>query len=375
MQYIAKFCSIIMTSGTLAIAPIASHACTALLYVDENGLGYKGRTMEYPVKIPMSLTLMPTGTLVQSITPNNTQGMVFTTKYPILGVALDLKSSHGNLVFLDGMNDQGLSFSANQQNQTKSPNIGTNANETLSIGDLGTWLLGNFKTVQEVKVAIQNASLWLPISRFYGNVITPLHFAIWDKSGEGLVLEFIDGKKAIYDNPVGVMTNGPSFSWHLTNLNNYTTNNINQNFGQFGKLRVQADDPGIALTNLPSAQTAAGRFVKAAFYVNYVRKTKTPNEAMKILSQIMNNFDRPYDLTIDIGEGHGDGPFDKGTWSDATQWTALNDLSQNIFYLRNMNSMNWTKVDFNRIKDLKKLKAVSIYEINDTDETVTFLRD
>jgi penicillin V acylase-like amidase (Ntn superfamily) len=361
-----------IAATVLLITPIAASACTALVYIDSNGKAYKGRSMDFPFKLPTSLTFIPSGFRVQSVTPNGGEGLGFDTIFPILGLTLEQRSGHGNLVFLDGMNDQGLSFSANQQNHTISPKQGPNANNTLAIGDLGSWILGNFKTVQEVKAAIEKIDLWLPVSLFYGNVITPLHYAIWDKSGEGLVLEFLDGKTGVFDNPVGVLTNGPSFSWHLTNLNNYTTGNINQNIGKFGNLRVQADDAGNAMTNLPSAQTAAGRFVKAAYYVNYVRKAKTPSEAIQTVAQIMNNFDRPYDLTIDIGDGLGNGLFDKGRWSDATQWIVLNDLSQNVFYVRSIDSMNWTIIDFDQIKNGNTLKSTSVFDLTARKGEINF---
>lgn len=53
-----------------------------------------------------------------------------------------------------------------------------------------------------------------------GNATSPFHYALHDRSGASIVTEFSDGKQTVYDNPVGVMTNGPSLPWHLINLNN-----------------------------------------------------------------------------------------------------------------------------------------------------------
>jgi penicillin V acylase-like amidase (Ntn superfamily) len=67
------------------------------------------------------------------------------------------------------------------------------------------------------------------------------------------------------------------------------------------QLKLSAPDSGDALANLPSSQIAAGRFVRAVFYTQFVRKADSPDEAVITLRHIMNNFNRPYDLSIDEG--------------------------------------------------------------------------
>ncbi len=59
-----------------------------------------------------------------------------------------------------------------------------------------------------------------------GLMKTPFHYTLHDVNGDSIVIEFANGQQHIYDNPLGVMTNGPEFPWHLTNLNNYTFNTI-----------------------------------------------------------------------------------------------------------------------------------------------------
>lgn len=124
-----------------------------------------------------------------------------------------------------------------------------------------------------------------------------------------------------------------------------------------------------------SSPSCAGRFVKAAYYVNYVRKAKTPAESIQTLAHIMNNFDRPYDLSVDVGPGAGDGPRGKGISSEVTEWTVMNDLSRNLYYVRSINAVNWAMVDFNKLKGVKKTKSISTYEVDKlgTDVTSFFL--
>lgn len=55
-----------------------------------------------------------------------------------------------------------------------------------------------------------------------GEGVPPLHYAITDKTGAGIVVEYTNnGTLNIYDNQVGVLTNSPPYDWQLTNLGQY----------------------------------------------------------------------------------------------------------------------------------------------------------
>ncbi|MBU3622005.1 linear amide C-N hydrolase [Polynucleobacter sp. CS-Odin-A6] len=357
----------LVTASSLILSSVGNvFACTALIVTDINGNAYHGRTLEFSFAFPTMMTYFPAGTKIESVTPTGAQGVTFNTKYSILAQTSAVVPGAKQPLVAEGTNDQGLSFSANEMNGQSAPPVGKDASKILSVNDFGTWILGNFKTVAELKAAMlsDNTEFWLPVIQALGGVETPLHYAIFDKRGNGLVVEFINGKKNVYDNPANVLTNAPEFPWHLTNLNNYTFNNINKNTGQLGSLKLQTADAGIALTALPSAQTATGRFVKAAFYANYVRKGKTPDESINLLAHIMNNFDRPHDLTIDPPGGVGDGPRGKTNSTESTQWTVMNDLSRNLSYIRSINAINWTVIDMNKLKNVTQIKSVSSYDVD-----------
>ena len=357
--------ALLVIAGLLHQAP-ATQACTTILVTDESGRGYHGRTLEYSSLLPMDMTYFPAGTKVVSSAPSGSQGLTFDTKYPILGMSFQVVPSAKQVAFAEGVNDQGVSFSANWLTGTDSPAVSKDDARILAASDLGAWVLGNFKSVEEVKEAMRNGQteFWVPVSPLDPEAPLPLHYAINDKSGNSIVVEFTDGKVNLYDNPVGVMTNGPEFPWHLKNLQNYTFTNVNKDTGQLGKLKLQTQDGGIALTALPSAETSQGRFVKAAFYANYVRKAKTPDEAVTTLAHLMNNFDRPYDLTVDEAGGAGDGVRSSGTSSEVTIWTTLQDLSRNLLYFRSIAAMNWTVIDMNKLKNVKEVKSISTSDVD-----------
>jgi len=357
--------ALLVIAALLLQAP-AARACTTILVTDASGRAYHGRTLEYSSLLPMDMTYFPAGTKVVSSTPSGEAGLTFDTKYPILGMSFQVVPSAKQVAFAEGINDQGVSFSANWLTGTDSPVVGKDAARILAASDFGAWVLGNFKTVEEVKEAMRNGQteFWVPVSPLDPEAPLPLHYAINDKSGNSIVVEFTDGKVNIYDNPVGVMTNGPFFPWHLTNLQNYTFSNVDKDTAQLGKLKIATQDGGIALSALPSAETSQGRFVKAAFYANYVRKAKTPDEAIVTLAHLMNNFDRPYDLTVDEAGGTGDGVRSSSTSSEVTTWTTLQDLSRNLLYFRSIEAMNWAVIDMGKLKDVKQIKTVSTSDVD-----------
>lgn len=357
--------ALLVIAALLLQAP-AAQACTSIMVTDADGRAYHGRTMEYSSLLPTDMTYFPAGSKVVSSTPSGGVGLAFETKYAILGMSFKVVPSAKQVTFAEAINDQGISFTANWLTGTDSPTVGQDEARILAANDLGAWVLGNFKTVAEVKAAMTNGQteFWVPVTKLDPENSLPLHYAIHDKSGNSIVVEFTDGKVNIYDNPVGVMTNGPFFPWHLTNLQNYTFSNVDKDTAQLGKLKIATQDGGIALSALPSAETSQGRFVKAAFYANYVRKAKTPDEAVVTLAHLMNNFDRPYDLTVDEAGGTGDGVRAEGASSEVTVWTTVQDLSRNLFYFRSIEAMNWAVIDMNKLKHVKEVKSISSLDVD-----------
>jgi len=378
-----KTTSILILSTSLILSSMStSSACTALTMKDVNGNAYQARTMEWAGALPEGLNYFPQGSPIQSETSDGKQGMSFKTKHAFVAVSLKhLSQDPKKVTVAEGANDQGMSLSLLAFSDNSAQPVDPDAAKVLSVLDFGAWALGNFQNVAQVKQAILNkeVSVWLPSIAFLGNVTAPVHFALFDKTGAGIVVEFNNGKINVYDNPVGVMTNGPEFPWHLKNLNNYAQlSNIDRNSGTFGSLKVNAPDSGNALAGLPSTQISSGRFVKAAFYSNFVRKAKTPAEAIQTISHVINNFDRPYDLSLDL-PGTASGVEDqnaKAANSEVTLFTVMNDLAMNQFYLRTINGINFSKIYLNKlagVKEVKKVPFAKVDQLNGADATSLFL--
>ena len=352
----------------LAMGTPSARACTALMITDKQGNAYSGKTLEYAVPLPFEMSYVPAGPKVVSVAPGNKPGLSFETKYPVLGVSAASGVGDGPNMMVESANDQGLSLCTNEMPGSQSPEgAGSDATKALAATDLALYLLGNFKSVAEVKEALTNrsVSVWLPKVPLVGNIELPMHYILFDKTGAGIVIEYLDGKQNIHDNPVGVATNAPDFDWHLKNLNNYAQlTNLDKNSGQFGQRKVSAPDSGNALANVPSSQISTGRFVKAAFYTQYVRKADNPEDAVITLGHILNNFDRPYDLSIDKGFS-AEGGLPGQTTSEVTLFTWMNDKVRNLYFLRTIDALNFATFDIAKLAPIKSVVNVPLAKIND----------
>ncbi|HGS4517499.1 TPA: linear amide C-N hydrolase, partial [Vibrio metschnikovii] len=155
-----------------------------------------------------------------------------------------------------------------------------------------------------------------------------------------------------------VMTNGPEFTWHLTNLNNYTfLSNIDQSEIKLGGVTFKQPDSGIATAGLPASNTSVGRFVRAVYYAQFTEKAKTPDEAVTTLAHIMNNFDRPRGITIDsrmteaLQDKVAPGVVGHRMYtSEYSTWTSLSDLKRLRLSVRLYESLNYVTFDLGALR-------------------------
>ncbi|MBJ3778467.1 linear amide C-N hydrolase [Acuticoccus mangrovi] len=335
--------------------------CTSLAYRDTADNVYFGRTLELTVDLPYQVAYFPAGFAFSSELKGH-PALAYTARHAFVAVTMpgrmptaDAPLGPTDLKALEGLNDKGLTFSLLSYPAASGGHRSAEMTQAvLSASDLGSWALSLFATVAEVKAGLGAQPVMLEALALLGGVESPFHYVVHDPSGAALVIEFHEGEMHLYDNPVGVMTNGPDFPWHLTNLNNYTfLTNVDRSSATFGTYQAAQPDSGIATAGLPASNTSVGRFVRAAFYAQYAEKATTPDLAVKTLAHIMNNFDRPRGVTIDYPSEGGGHMEVAGLSSDSatayateyTSWTNLSDLSRRLFFVRDYKSLNFTSFD------------------------------
>lgn len=352
----------------------AAHACTTLTITDSNDAVYLGRTLELALDLPYQVTYFPAGQQYTSRLADGPPGLAYRTRYRMMAVTMPL-TSQTDLKVVEGLNEEGLTFSALAFPAAGPQGDPDGLRKALAAVDLGAWALGQFTTVAAVRTALESQPVILTPLATLGNARTPFHYVLHDRTGAGIVIEYADGKQSVYDNPVNVMTNGPAFPWHLTNLGNYSfLTNVDDSQGTFGKFTAVPADSGIAMAGLPAANTSVARFVRAAYYSQYAQRAADPEAAVRTLAHVMNNFDRPVAITIDAStsplanEGVA-GAMRAGAreaaafTSESTKWTSLSDLNRGRFYLRPQGAMNYTEFDLKKLARVKEIKSVPMQKL------------
>lgn len=336
-------------------------ACTSLAIKDKNNNLYHGRTMEFTTDLIItSLTYYPVGQEFTHPALDGSPGKKYTAKYPMFALTVPV-SKEDPLGAMQGVNEPGLSFSLNMMTKSDLPDLTKDKYpNSVPFTSFGEWAIANFASVQELKDGINTADFWSDPIALIGGLKSPFHFAFYDKSGQAAVVEVSGGVLHIYDNPTYVMTNGPEFPWHLTNLDNYANmSNVEKNANKVGNMTLMQPDSGSGTAILPSSNTSVSRFIKAFFYSNFANVVDTPEKQIIELAHVMNNFDRPKNISVEYLNMPNESQPVYST--EFTIWTVLSDLSQGDVYIRSYADMNYTKYSFKDFAGQTQLKSIALY--------------
>ncbi len=327
----------------LATASVAL-ACTAVDMIAADKSVVAGRTMEWAFDMKWTLVSQPKGTTLSLIAPKSTglPAKTVVTKYPVVGVSAAIIPGGA---LLDGQNSEGLSMSGNflpgfTQYQTVTPQD----KEYQSILTFGSWALGNFGSVAELKQALPAMKVWADDSLPTGPTPATLHFVFVDRGGAGIVVEYVGGELKIHDNVMHVLTNAPTYDWHINNVRNYLNlSPIGVQQRQLGTVNVTEIGQGGGFIGLPADYTPPSRFLRAAALRHTVTPPKTANEAVQAVAHVLNNVDIP------VGVAESRSP-DGTLVSDYTQWIVVKDLTNNVLRIADYNNrMNYLTIDLDAV--------------------------
>lgn len=328
-----------------------SFACTDFQLKAKDGSVIIGRSMEFAMGMSSEVVAFPRMEKMVSLTPDQKKGISWKPKYGYLGVnALGEK-----LAFLDGMNEAGLSveflwFTESKYQEAKNGNW-------LSIGDLSHWLLGNFATIDEVKKALPRVSV-IGVYVPQLGMVPGLHAAVHDALGNNIVVEFIDGETKIYDNPIGVMTNKPTFDWQLTNLRNYVNLDPYDKEGKkIAGVNINPAGSGTGWLGMPGDWSPPSRFIRTVMMVHSADPVNNAAGAVNLAEHILNAVDIPMGVIKTRGETNKD-------MIDYTQWIVIKDLTNKVLYFRSYQDLTLKKIDmknlnFNRSAEIKTIRIES----------------
>ena len=228
--------------------------CTAITYNTKDHYFGRNLDLEYSYKETVTITPRNYNFKFRKVKDINKH-------YAIIGMAYvaDNYPLYYDAINEKGLGMAGLNFPGNADYKKEDEN-----KNNIAPFEFIPFVLSQCSNIKEVKNLLDNINLAL-INFSNELPASPLHWIISDKESSITVESVKDGLK-IYDNPVGVLTNNPTFDIHMFNLNNYMSLSIEQPANNFSnKLNLETYSRGMGALGLPGDLSSASRFVKATF--------------------------------------------------------------------------------------------------------------
>lgn len=340
--------------------------CTGIRLKAQDSTVVHARTLEFAVDIQSDLIVVPKGykrasTLVFAGKEQpDLQSKKWVSKYASVGM-----SGLGLPVIVDGLNEVGLAvglfyFPGYAEYM---PHDRSDEGNMIAPWEIGSWILDNFQSISEVKEAITQVVVPNAIcSDFNPDAPPPVHCIVHDAEGNSIVIEYVKGELNIHDNSLGVITNSPTFDWHLTNLRNYVNLRFkNAPLLELASLKLFPFGQGSGMLGIPGDFTPPSRFVRAVAYSQAVSEAfneqcaedeffhaATGKDAILQAFHLLNNFDIPKGVAREDEHeenGHTLVP------ADYTIWTSASDLKAKQYYFRTYENSQIRMIDLDSHKD------------------------
>lgn len=334
-----------------------ANACTGLKLVARDGSVVNGRTLEFGIEVVTSVVVIPRNYEFTGTTPKGS-GMSYRAKYGAVGCI-----AYDDMSILDGINEKGLAIGvfyfpgfAGYSRITED-----NKSKALSPIEFSNWVLTQFATLDEVRAGLSNVIIAPTVYKDWGNEVPPFHYIVYDKEGKSLVIEPIDGKFVVYDNPLGVFTNSPTFDWHMTNLRNY----IHFNAENAAPIKIDGVElapfgQGSGMVGIPGDFTPPSRFVRATVFSATAIPPSNDQEAVFQLFHILNQFDIPVGVARQTVDGV--------IHSDYTLVTSVKNPQTLMYYFKTYDNQSISMVDLRKFDlSAKEIKRAST---NGTEKVV-----
>lgn len=170
----------------------------------------------------------------------------------------------GMPLYYDAMNEKGLGAAGLNFPYNCDFRKPEEGKDNVASFELIPWILCRCSTTDEARKLLENANITddqvsekLPPN--------PLHWMISD-GDTAIVVEQTKTGLHVYDDPVGVMTNNPTFDMQMNRLCDYRNLTADQGTSSFGGgLELGAYSRGMGAMGLPGDLSSASRFAKVAF--------------------------------------------------------------------------------------------------------------
>lgn len=313
LLFMRNFAIIAATTVMAISSAFQSDACSRVVYKGDTDIIMVGRTLDWRTPIPTNLYVYPQG--VHKTSMPSAPCLEWTSKYgSVIAVGYD-----GGVT--EGMNEAGLVMNGLFCKGTVYKiATGTGDTPVVSLAMLVSYFIDNFATVEEAYSWLQANEFAIFGKTFDGGTVSTLHWALTDRSGDTLVMEYTDGDLRLYRGPqYTVLTNDPTLDKMMA-INEYWE-------GIGGKYM------------LPGTVRSADRFVRASYFINHVPKNYGYAEALGCIESIMGVVSVPYGYELP-GEPN----------VSSTQWRSVADIGTGKYYIKFAQSTGDMWIDMGRLQ-------------------------
>lgn len=310
--------------------------CTAVTYRGD-GL-YFGRTLDLEYCYQESVCVAPRN---YPFRLRDAEPML--RHHAIIGMAYVVD---GYPLFYDGVNEKGLCIAGlNFPVSTRyfSPAPGW---DNIAPYELIPWILGRCADVAQARELLGRIRL-TDVSFRKDLPLTPLHWLIADAEGCIAVEGMEDGLR-VYENPVGVLTNEPSFPVQMFYLSNYMgVSHLPPENCICPDAELLVYSRGMGGMGLPGDWSSQSRFVRAAFTRSYTLQGKSERESVAQFFHILSTVEQP-EGCVELEDGR----------HVKSVYTSCCNARKGIYYYKTYEGSCMIGVDMHR-EDLEGNRVVS----------------
>ena len=300
--------------------------CTAVTYKTNDF--YFGRTLDYEYSYMEEVT----------ITPRNYQFKfnekeAINTHYAIIGMAYVAEDYP---LYYEAINEKGLGIAGLNFVGNAHYNEPIEGKDNIAQFEFIPWILSQCETVKEAKKLIEKINITnTPFNKQLP--LAQLHWIIADQN-ESITVESVQEGIKIYKNPVGVLTNNPTFDKQLFALNNYINLSNKTPENKFATdLELNKYSRGMGAIGLPGDLSSQSRFVRASFVKMNSVSAEGENESVSQFFHILNSVDQQ----------RGCCQLEDGKY-EITIYTSCCNASKGIYYYTTYDNHQITAVDMNK---------------------------
>lgn len=298
--------------------------CTAISYAPHDH--YFGRNLDLERSYGQCITITP-----RNYPFNFRSGPVLAHHHAMIGAAV---VTDGFPLYFEATNETGLSIAAlNYPNSAHY--FPFNERQTnIAPFELIPWLLGQCQSVQDAQKILDNTNLW---NESFSSTIpnSPLHWLLSDRERSIVIESDLDGLH-IYDDPVGVLTNNPPFSYHMYNLSNFMQLTPQPPTNK-QPLQLEPYSLGLGSYGLPGDMSSGSRFIKAAFTKLHSKCDASEESAVNQFFHILGSVYQQRGLT-QLPEGS----------FEFTQYSSCCNTAKGIFYYKTYDNQTIRAIDMHR---------------------------